>query len=77
VTRTPRGEATALVVNDQNKVEPRVFKAERTIGDQWLVTEGLKAGERVIVEGVLKVTPGAEVKAVERAAASTAAAGAR
>lgn len=83
VTRTPRGEATALVVNAQNKVEPRVFRAERTVGDQWLVTEGLKPGERVIVEGVLKVMPGAEVKAVERKAdappapAPSAAAGAR
>ena len=80
VTRTPRGEATAMVVNDQNKVETRVFKTERTIGDQWLVTEGLEPGERVIVEGVLKVTADAEVKAIERAAdaapatASTAAA---
>lgn len=83
VTRTPRGQATALVVNAQNKVEPRVFETKRTIGDQWLVTEGLEPGERVIVEGVLKVRPGAEVKAIERAAdaapatASTAAAGER
>ena len=75
-----RWNATAMVVNDQNKVETRVFQTERTIGDQWLVTEGLEPGERVIVEGVLKITADAEVKAIERAAdaapatASTAAA---
>ncbi len=77
VTRTPRGEATALVVNDQNKVELRVFSAGRTVGDQWLVSDGLEAGERVIVEGVLKVTPGAQVRVAERDTASTAAAGVR
>lgn len=61
VTRNQRGQPTALVVNDQNKVELRLLKTDRTVGDQWLVTEGLKAGDKVIVEGVQKVQPGAEV----------------
>ncbi|WP_051361990.1 efflux RND transporter periplasmic adaptor subunit [Solimonas soli] len=71
VTRDQRGEATALVVDAGNKVEPRVLQAERTIGDQWLVTGGVKAGERVIVEGLQKVKPGATVKAVEQGDAPT------
>ena len=40
VTRDLKGQATALVVNAQNKVELRVIKADRVIGDKWLVTEG-------------------------------------
>jgi membrane fusion protein (multidrug efflux system) len=65
VTRNPRGEATALVVDAQNKVEMRTLKADQAIGDKWLVTDGLKAGDRVIVTGLMKVRPGAEVKAQE------------
>lgn len=42
VTRDLKGQATALVVNAQNKVELRVIKADRVIGDKWLVTEGLE-----------------------------------
>jgi len=61
VTRNQRGEPTALVVNDQNKAELRTLKTDRTVGDQWLVTAGLKAGDRVIVEGVQNVQPGADV----------------
>src|SRR5690606_31786655 len=43
VTRNQRGQPTSLVVNAENKVELRVLKTDRTVGDQWLVTEGLKA----------------------------------
>ena len=50
-------------VNAQNKVERRQFKTGRAIGDAWLVSEGLKAGDRVIVEGLQKVRPGAIVVA--------------
>jgi len=66
VTRDPSGAATTLVVNAENTVEPRIVQTERTVGDKWLVTSGVKAGDRVIVEGVLKVRPGAVVKPVEQ-----------
>ncbi|MFT4046180.1 MAG: efflux RND transporter periplasmic adaptor subunit [Solimonas sp.] len=69
VTRDQSGQATTLVVDAENKVESRVLKADRTIGDQWLVTGGVKAGERVIVEGVQKARAGAVVKPVEQGAA--------
>lgn len=51
VQRSERGEPTVMVVGQGNKVEQRTLKADRTIGENWLVTGGLKAGDRVIVEG--------------------------
>lgn len=72
VTRTPRGEATVLIVNDKNQVESRVVVASQAIGDSWLVTEGLKNGERVIVSGLQKVRPGATVVATPDATANKA-----
>ena len=64
VTRDQKGQPTALVVNAQNKVERRQLVTDRAVGDAWLVTSGVKSGERVIVEGLQKVRPGAEVSAV-------------
>ena len=64
VSRDPKGNPLALVVDSQNKVEQRQLTIDRAIGNKWLVTSGLTPGERVIVEGVLKVRPGATVKAV-------------
>lgn len=65
VTRNPRGDATALVVGADNKVETRTIVAAQAIGDKWLVTEGLQAGDKVIVTGLQRVRPGAQVKAEE------------
>ena len=65
ITRDPKGDATALVVGQDGKVEARQVKVSRTIGDQWLVENGLAAGDRVIVAGLQKVQPGMSVKAVE------------
>ena len=64
VTRNPAGDAMVMVVGAEEKVEPRVIKADRTVGDNWLVSEGLKAGDRVILEGIQKARPGTQVKAV-------------
>ncbi len=65
IARDPRGNATAMVVNAQGKVEPREVKVSRTVGDQWLVDDGLNGGDRLIVEGLQKVQPGMAVQAVE------------
>ena len=70
ITRDPKGGATALVVDHDGKVEARDVAVSRTIGDQWLVESGLAAGDRVIVEGLQKVKPGMEVKAVEASPAA-------
>ena len=64
VTRDQKGNPTALVVNAERKVERRQLVTERAIGDAWLVTQGLAAGDQVIVEGVQKVRPGAAVSPV-------------
>ncbi|MFB4357213.1 efflux RND transporter periplasmic adaptor subunit [Pantoea sp. BS_4] len=61
VTRTPTGDASVMVVGADNKVEARKIKAAQAIGDKWLVTEGLKAGERVIFTGLQRAKPGAQV----------------
>ncbi|WP_413629919.1 efflux RND transporter periplasmic adaptor subunit [Novosphingobium sp. JCM 18896] len=61
ITRDPRGRATALVVGAQNKVEQRKVTAERPIGSNWVITEGLKPGDRLIVEGLMGIKPGAVV----------------
>ena len=67
VTRNQRGDPTALVVSAENKAELRNLKTDRAIGDKWLVTEGLKVGDRVIVEGLQSVRPGAQVQIVDAA----------
>lgn len=72
VTRTPRGDATVLVVDEQNKVESRTVVAPQAIGDRWLVTQGLKNGDRVIVSGLQKVRPGVAVVATADATANNA-----
>ncbi|AGN87489.1 multidrug efflux RND transporter periplasmic adaptor subunit AcrA [Enterobacter sp. R4-368] len=65
VARTPRGDATVMVVGEGDKVEIRNITATQAIGDKWLVTDGLKTGDRVIITGLQKVKPGAQVKAQE------------
>ncbi|HHW4139585.1 TPA: efflux RND transporter adaptor subunit AcrA [Yersinia enterocolitica] len=65
VTRNPRGEATAMVVGADDKVELRTLVANQAIGNKWLVTEGLKAGDRLIVSGLQKIRPGVQVKVQE------------
>jgi membrane fusion protein (multidrug efflux system) len=64
VTRDPRGLPTAYVVDAQNKAQLRTLQTGAAVGDKWLVLDGLRAGDRLIVEGLQKVTPGATVHAV-------------
>jgi membrane fusion protein (multidrug efflux system) len=75
IARDPKGNASAMVVNAQDKVEVREVKVSRTIGNQWLVDDGLVSGDRLIVEGLQKVQPGMAVQAVEEGAAPASAAG--
>lgn len=64
ITHDANGQATALVVNAQDQVEERVVTTDRTVGTRWLVSDGLKPGDRVITDGLQRVKPGAKVKAV-------------
>jgi len=61
VSRDPQGRATVMVVGPGNKAVRRTVTAERTIGDKWLVTAGLTAGEKVIVEGLGTIRPNAPI----------------
>ncbi len=64
VTRNPKGEPLAMVVNAAGKVEQRRIQVDRAIGADWVVTNGLAPGDRLIVEGRDRVRPGAVVRAV-------------
>ncbi|MHB1352406.1 MAG: efflux RND transporter periplasmic adaptor subunit [Thiobacillus sp.] len=74
VTHDPRGNATVMLVNAKGIAEARVVKAEQSIKDKWVVTEGLAPGERVIVEGLQKAKPGTPVQAQQAGAPAPAAA---
>jgi membrane fusion protein, multidrug efflux system len=72
VTHDPKGDTTAMVVDKDGKAELRPVVVSRAIGDKWLVEKGLAAGDRVIVEGLQKIRPGAPVQATEVGAAAQA-----
>jgi membrane fusion protein, multidrug efflux system len=63
-----QGAKTVLVVEAGDKVGLRPIKVDERVGDFYIVTEGLKAGERVIVDGVQRVRPGVQVKPVTKPA---------
>ena len=64
VTRNPKGEAIALIVDDAGVVQQRKLTIDRAIGNDWLVASGLSVGDRMIVEGRLNVKPGQKAKVV-------------
>lgn len=64
LTRDARGKASVLVVGAGNKAESRTVTADRTSGPNWIVTQGLNPGDRVIVEGTASAKPGKPVKPV-------------
>jgi len=72
ISRDVKGNATALVIGADDQAEQRQVIADRTVGDQWLVSSGLAAGDRLVIEGLGKIRPGQKVRpvAVERAAAN-------
>ena len=62
MSRDPKGNPLVLVVGAENKVEQKAVTLDRAIGNRWLVASGLQAGDKVIVEGAMKVRPGVPVK---------------
>lgn len=64
IMRDATGEPSAFVLTAENKVEKRSVKTARAIGDQWLIAEGLQAGDRLIVEGIQKIRPGQEAEVI-------------
>jgi len=73
VARDAKGDTTAMVVDGEGKVAVRPVKVSRSLGDKWLVEDGLKAGDKVIVEGLQKIGPGMPVNATEKGVEATAA----
>lgn len=73
----PKGQTTAMVLGSDNMVEMRSVRVSQTIGDRWLVEEGLAAGDRVIVEGLQKVRPGMPARVAEAPPAEAPAAAAQ
>jgi membrane fusion protein, multidrug efflux system len=63
ITHAPDGSGTALVVGADGKVEKRSVEIDRAVGNEWVVTKGLAAGDRLIVAGLQRVKPGMEVTA--------------
>ncbi|NLI83258.1 MAG: efflux RND transporter periplasmic adaptor subunit [Deltaproteobacteria bacterium] len=64
VSRDPKGNPIALIVDGEGKAQQKMLTLNRAIGDQWLVVSGLDPGDGVIVEGFQKVRPGSPVKVV-------------
>jgi membrane fusion protein, multidrug efflux system len=72
VARDPRGQATVMVIGADDKAMLKTVQTERSIGDKWLVSEGVNPGDRVIVEGLGRIKPGQGVKPVAAASAPAA-----
>jgi membrane fusion protein (multidrug efflux system) len=61
VLEGPQGKFVYLA-NEKNQAEPRPVQVGEWSGDAWIITAGLKGGERVIIDGLMKLGPGAPVK---------------
>jgi membrane fusion protein (multidrug efflux system) len=72
VTHDRHGNAVVMVVGAEDKVEARPVTTPRSIGDKWLVSEGLAAGDRIIVDGLQKIRPGVPVTVQEAGAGAAA-----
>ncbi len=71
VSRDPKGNPVALILESDGKVAQRSLSLDRAMGDRWLVSSGLVSGDRLIVEGMQKVRPGAPARAVPFAGEKT------
>jgi membrane fusion protein (multidrug efflux system) len=72
LSRDPRGNATVMLVGPGNKAVQRTVVAGRTVGGMWLVTQGLAAGDKVIIEGLNRIKPGQGVRPVPAGSPPTA-----
>jgi len=65
VARSPKGEPIAYVINENNKIDQRLLTINRAIKNEWLVTEGLSQGDKLVVEGLLNIRSGISVEGSE------------
>jgi membrane fusion protein (multidrug efflux system) len=71
VTHDQSGKATAMIVDSEGKAQTRAIETGRMIGNRWLVTKGLNAGDRVIVDGLQNIKPGEPVRITPQAPTET------
>ena len=64
VSHDPKGNPIALIIDAEGKIQQRRLTLDRAIGDKWLVSSGLASGDRVVVEGMQKVRPGASARVI-------------
>ena len=64
IARDAKGAATLYVVGANGKAEQRTVKTEKTQGAYWVVTQGLKTGDKVITQGIGNIQPNAQIRAV-------------
>jgi len=64
LTRNPKGEATVMLVGPGDRAVLRTVTAGQTVGDKWLITDGLKPGDKVIVEGLGRIKPNQAIRPV-------------
>jgi len=62
VFRDPKGNPFAYVLDEENRVQQRMLAIDRAVRNRWLISEGLKEGDRVVVEGLQRIRPGMTVK---------------
>ena len=67
MTRNAQGQALAMVVDAENKLSARPLELDRAVGGEWIVRQGLAAGDRVVVEGLQKARPGMQVRVAQNA----------
>lgn len=67
VVRNAQGQPLAMVVDDEEKVAARPLELDRAVGGDWIVREGLAAGDRVVIEGLQKARPGVQVRVAQDA----------
>ncbi len=67
VTRNAQGQALAMVVDGENKLAARPLVLDRAVGGDWIVRQGLAAGDRVVIEGLQKARPGMQVRVAQGA----------
>ncbi len=61
ISHNERGQAVAMVLAPGNVVEQRIVTTDQAVGDNWVITSGLKPGDKLIVDGLLNLRPGAKV----------------
>jgi len=66
VLESPQGGKFVYVIDEKSSAQPRPVEAGEWSGESWIITSGLKAGERVITDGVMRLGPGAPVRVAEK-----------